>query len=171
MDFHRYPVDEQYCEVKFESFGFSNKQVQSENRNISWLIFIIVFPDSNEMDGFLSQQCQPEHLPCSIFFQCPADGQLQHRLLWTVLPRTHNEGKIFCRLQLRIISHLFWHLTFMNMKKKLIRNATTYKMAFSMLHWIQDEFLISCLSISSYCSLTNIYSWSHCSENSPTRKL
>lgn len=42
MDFHRYPVDEQYCEVKFESFGFSNKQVQSENRNISCLIFIIV---------------------------------------------------------------------------------------------------------------------------------
>ena len=28
MDFHRFPVDEQYCEVKFESFGFSNKQVQ-----------------------------------------------------------------------------------------------------------------------------------------------
>ena len=27
MDFHRFPVDEQYCEVKFESFGFSNKQV------------------------------------------------------------------------------------------------------------------------------------------------
>ena len=27
MDFHRFPVDEQYCEVKFESFGFTNKQV------------------------------------------------------------------------------------------------------------------------------------------------
>ena len=27
MDFRRFPVDEQYCEVKFESFGFSNKQV------------------------------------------------------------------------------------------------------------------------------------------------
>ena len=27
MDFHRFPVDEQYCEVKFESFGFSSKQV------------------------------------------------------------------------------------------------------------------------------------------------
>ena len=105
MDFHRYPVDEQYCEVKFESFGFSNKQVQHENRNISWLIFIIVFPDSNEMDGFLSQQCQPEHLPCSIFFQCPADGQLQHRLLWTVLPRTHNEGKIFYRPTLTLDFH------------------------------------------------------------------
>ena len=28
MDFHRYPVDEQSCEVKFESFGFSNKQAE-----------------------------------------------------------------------------------------------------------------------------------------------
>ena len=27
MDFHKFPVDEQYCEVKFESFGFSSKQV------------------------------------------------------------------------------------------------------------------------------------------------
>ena len=29
MDFHKFPVDEQYCEVKFESFGFSSKQVGS----------------------------------------------------------------------------------------------------------------------------------------------
>ena len=28
MDFHKFPVDEQYCEIKFESFGFSNRQVQ-----------------------------------------------------------------------------------------------------------------------------------------------
>jgi len=34
MDFHRYPVDEQYCEVKFESFGFSNKQIQ-----MKWMDF------------------------------------------------------------------------------------------------------------------------------------
>ena len=27
MDFHRFPVDEQFCQVRFESFGFSNKQV------------------------------------------------------------------------------------------------------------------------------------------------
>ena len=24
----RFPVDEQYCQVKFESFGFTNKQVE-----------------------------------------------------------------------------------------------------------------------------------------------
>ena len=29
MDFHKFPVDEQYCEVKFESFGFSNRQVET----------------------------------------------------------------------------------------------------------------------------------------------
>ena len=27
MDFHRYPVDEQICEIKFESFGYTSKQV------------------------------------------------------------------------------------------------------------------------------------------------
>lgn len=27
MDFHRYPVDEQLCEIKFESFGYTSKQV------------------------------------------------------------------------------------------------------------------------------------------------
>jgi hypothetical protein len=28
MDFHRYPVDEQYCQIKFESFGFQSNQVR-----------------------------------------------------------------------------------------------------------------------------------------------
>jgi len=32
MDFHKYPVDEQYCEVKYESFGLTSKQIQ-----LSWL--------------------------------------------------------------------------------------------------------------------------------------
>jgi len=32
MEFHRFPVDEQYCQIKFESFGFTNKQVQ-----MAWL--------------------------------------------------------------------------------------------------------------------------------------
>merc|ERR1719209_1039175 len=44
MDFHRFPVDEQYCQVKFESFGFTNKQIKlawmdesqnNVNKNIS----------------------------------------------------------------------------------------------------------------------------------------
>ena len=29
MDFHRYPVDDQTCEIKFESFGYTSKQVSS----------------------------------------------------------------------------------------------------------------------------------------------
>jgi len=32
MEFHRFPVDEQYCQIKFESFGFTNKQIQ-----MAWL--------------------------------------------------------------------------------------------------------------------------------------
>merc|ERR1711997_1329224 len=35
MDFHRFPVDEQYCQVKFESFGFTNKQIQLEWMDLS----------------------------------------------------------------------------------------------------------------------------------------
>ena len=27
--FARFPVDEQYCQIKFESFGFTNKQVSN----------------------------------------------------------------------------------------------------------------------------------------------
>jgi len=30
MEFHRFPVDEQYCQVRFESFGFTNKQIRLE---------------------------------------------------------------------------------------------------------------------------------------------
>ena len=30
MDFHRYPVDEQTCEIKFESFGYTSQQVCSQ---------------------------------------------------------------------------------------------------------------------------------------------
>ena len=29
MDFRRYPVDAQYCEIKFESFGFQSNQVKN----------------------------------------------------------------------------------------------------------------------------------------------
>ena len=46
MDFHKFPVDEQYCEVKFESFGFSNRQVDN-----LWFvrIFIILFAHQIQM--------------------------------------------------------------------------------------------------------------------------
>lgn len=39
MDFHRYPVDEQMCEIKFESFGYTNKQVKSQG-TFSMFIYI-----------------------------------------------------------------------------------------------------------------------------------
>ena len=32
MDFHSYPIDEQICEVKFESFGFTSDQI-----NLDWI--------------------------------------------------------------------------------------------------------------------------------------
>ena len=31
--FNRFPVDEQYCQIKFESFGFTNKQVINQSIN------------------------------------------------------------------------------------------------------------------------------------------
>ena len=32
MDFHRYPIDEQLCEIKFESFGYTSNQVSTKAR-------------------------------------------------------------------------------------------------------------------------------------------
>ena len=43
MDFHRFPVDEQYCEVKFESFGFSSKQVKY-SVEVFLLVTVVVVP-------------------------------------------------------------------------------------------------------------------------------
>merc|ERR1712241_1222592 len=48
MDFHKFPVDEQYCEVKFESFGFSNKQItmkwlDDSHNNVNYNISLAQF--------------------------------------------------------------------------------------------------------------------------------
>ena len=61
MDFHRFPVDEQYCEIKFESFGFTNKQIQMKwmdqsHSNVNYSIspaqfeFRVLFMDSFNTD-------------------------------------------------------------------------------------------------------------------------
>ena len=34
--FARFPVDEQYCQIKFESFGFTNKQVRINQHGINF---------------------------------------------------------------------------------------------------------------------------------------
>jgi len=63
MDFHRFPVDEQYCEVKFESFGYSSKQIQMQwmdwsqsnvNANISLaqFSFNVLLMDSYNTDYY-----------------------------------------------------------------------------------------------------------------------
>jgi len=63
MDFHRFPVDEQYCEVKFESFGFTNKQISMKwmdqaqsnvNKNISLaqFSFTVSLMDSYSTDYY-----------------------------------------------------------------------------------------------------------------------
>jgi len=63
MDFHRFPVDEQYCEIKFESFGFTNKQIQLKwmdqshsnvnyNISLSQFEFRVLFMDSYNTDYY-----------------------------------------------------------------------------------------------------------------------
>lgn len=63
MDFHRFPVDEQYCQIKFESFGFTNKQIQLKwmdqsqsnvNYNISLaqFSFKVLFMDAYSTDYY-----------------------------------------------------------------------------------------------------------------------
>ena len=68
MDFHRFPVDEQYCEVKFESFGFTNKQVKYHSYQVphiflirsSWSGWISLIPM-----WMLTSPCHSSH---SMFF-------------------------------------------------------------------------------------------------------
>jgi len=63
MDFHRFPVDEQYCEVKFESFGLTNKQIQlkwmeqshsnvNANITLSQFSFNVLLMDSYSTDYY-----------------------------------------------------------------------------------------------------------------------
>jgi hypothetical protein len=42
MDFHGYPIDRQMCEIKYESFGYTNKQVRGKNHApaIALLVFV-----------------------------------------------------------------------------------------------------------------------------------
>ena len=78
MDFHRFPVDEQYCEVKFESFGFTNKQVILLEGLRLYLSSTLA---SHEVDGQVSLERECEHLIGSILVQCVAYGLIQYRLL------------------------------------------------------------------------------------------
>ena len=55
MDFHKFPVDEQYCEVKFESFGFSSKQVGSSLTDHQVNI-VYPFLGADEVDGPITFQ-------------------------------------------------------------------------------------------------------------------
>ena len=82
MDFHKFPVDEQYCEVKFESFGFSSKQVNID-QSLTLQIFILLVPHAgaDEVDGPGSLQREHQHLPGPVLLLCSPDGLLQHGLL------------------------------------------------------------------------------------------
>lgn len=62
MDFHRYPVDEQYCQIKFESFGFQSNQIQlkwipnsmnvNENITLAQFDFRVEIMDSYNTDYY-----------------------------------------------------------------------------------------------------------------------
>ena len=91
MDFHRFPVDEQYCEVKFESFGFTNKQVSQTSVQLL-VIQGQDFPDQHEVDGADTVQCEQEHLPGPVLLHRLLNGLLQHRLLRHCLPGPYHEG-------------------------------------------------------------------------------
>merc|ERR1711970_91718 len=63
MDFHRFPVDEQYCDVRYESFGFSDKQIKMKwngqlnntvnpNISLSQFEFNVILMDSYATDYY-----------------------------------------------------------------------------------------------------------------------
>ena len=68
----RFPVDEQYCQVKFESFGFTNKQVWPSTiqnailQTIFALTLSSIFADSLGMDGPFTVTRQHQHISGSV---------------------------------------------------------------------------------------------------------
>ena len=64
----RFPVDEQYCQVKFESFGFTNKQVEKLTDMMEICKYNLL-TDQAGLDGRVSKQCEQEYLSCTIWLQ------------------------------------------------------------------------------------------------------
>jgi len=92
MDFHRFPVDEQYCQVKFESFGFTNKQIQFEwmdlsrsnvNTNISLaqFVFKVTLTDAYSTDYY--ETSYP-----GLIMKLHLRRQLTYHIVQTYIPST-----------------------------------------------------------------------------------
>lgn len=92
MDFHKFPVDEQYCEVKFESFGFSNRQIQmkwmgAEHNNVNANISLAQFTfDVQLMDSYSTDYYEISYP--GLIMRLHLTRQIGYHVVQTYIPST-----------------------------------------------------------------------------------
>lgn len=89
MDFHRYPVDQQTCEIKYESFGYTTDQMRMQwmqdknvlNPNITLDQFdpVITFPDNYQTDYY-------EHSFPGLILRMTLARKINYHLIQTYIP-------------------------------------------------------------------------------------
>ena len=67
---------------------------EQQNYLLFYWMILSINSDPAEVDGRLPSQRQLQHLTRTVHLQGPADGLLQHRLLWHRIPGPDYEGKI-----------------------------------------------------------------------------
>ena len=113
-------MDEQYCQVKFESFGFTNKQVIHEAGFLQKLLptnHLSYFCSSDPagVDGGVAKQCEPKYLTCTIWLQVRTHLKLSKQGHWNPISgmyktllksKVHSQGHIDGCL----LHRLLWHI-------------------------------------------------------------
>ena len=89
MDFHRFPLDEQKCEIKYESFGYTSDQMEFNwlqdknvlNPNITLDQFdpVITFPDNYKTDYY-------EYSFPGLILRMTLSRKINYHLIQTYIP-------------------------------------------------------------------------------------
>jgi len=92
MEFHRFPVDEQYCQIKFESFGFTNKQIQmawlnASNSNVNANISLAQFDYKITLMDSYSTDYYDISYP-GLIMKLHLTRQLTYHVVQTYIPST-----------------------------------------------------------------------------------
>ena len=91
MNFAEFPVDEQGCMIRFESFGYTVKEViiwRANNQYFRWAIFL----DSDDVDGLWSTS-EPEHLFGPVQLHGAPQWGVQDWPLRAPVPRDHSSSE------------------------------------------------------------------------------
>jgi len=90
MDFHRYPVDEQICEIKFESFGYTSKQmtfqwVPPEQNNVNPNISLDQFEETIVFQSNYATDYYDIAYP-GLILQVYLERKVNYHLIQTYIP-------------------------------------------------------------------------------------